>query len=74
MKTASGRRHFTYLRGRNAEWLALAWLMLKGYRPLGRRYAVAGGVSKVVPVDLHVRGCPPSPVEILKGLIALLDD
>jgi Ni,Fe-hydrogenase III small subunit len=36
-------------------------------------YAVAGGVSKVVPVDLHIRGCPPSPVEILKGLIALLD-
>jgi len=35
-------------------------------------YAVAGGVSKVVPVDLHIRGCPPSPVEILKGLIALL--
>src|ERR1041384_1558052 len=36
-------------------------------------YAVAGGVSKVVPVDLHIRGCPPSPVEILKGLIALLE-
>ena len=35
-------------------------------------YAVAGGVSNVVPVDLHIRGCPPSPTEILKGLIALL--
>ncbi len=35
-------------------------------------YAVSGGVSQVVPVDLHIRGCPPSPVEILKGLIALL--
>ena len=35
-------------------------------------YAVAGGVSNVVPVDLHIRGCPPSPIEILKGLIALL--
>jgi len=35
-------------------------------------YAVVGGVSSVVPVDLHVRGCPPSPTEILKGLIALL--
>jgi len=35
-------------------------------------YAVAGGVSKVVPVDLHIRGCPPPPTEILKGLIALL--
>jgi Ni,Fe-hydrogenase III small subunit len=36
-------------------------------------YAVVGGVSDVVPVDLHIRGCPPSPTEILKGLIALLD-
>jgi Ni,Fe-hydrogenase III small subunit len=36
-------------------------------------YAVAGGVSDVVPVDLHIRGCPPSPTAILKGLIALLD-
>src|ERR1041385_5127622 len=37
-------------------------------------YAVAGGVSTVVPVDLHIRGCPPSPIEILKGLIVLLSD
>jgi Ni,Fe-hydrogenase III small subunit len=37
-------------------------------------YAIVGGVSKVVPVDLHIRGCPPSPTEILKGLIALLGE
>ena len=36
-------------------------------------YAVTGGVSKVVPVDLHIPGCPPSPTELLKGLIALID-
>jgi Ni,Fe-hydrogenase III small subunit len=36
-------------------------------------YAVTGGVSNVVPVDLHIRGCPPSPNELLKGLIALLE-
>jgi len=35
-------------------------------------YAVTGGVSKVVPVDLHIPGCPPRPIEILKGLLALL--
>src|ERR1700730_2194783 len=35
-------------------------------------YAVAGGVSKGGPVDLQICGCPPSPNEILKGLIALL--
>jgi Ni,Fe-hydrogenase III small subunit len=36
-------------------------------------YAVEGGVASVVPIDLHIRGCPPSPIAILKGLIALLE-
>jgi Ni,Fe-hydrogenase III small subunit len=35
-------------------------------------YAVVGGVSAVIPVDLHVPGCPPSPTEIMKGLLTLL--
>jgi len=37
-------------------------------------YAVVGGVKDVVPVDLHIRGCPPSPTELLKGLAALLEN
>ena len=36
-------------------------------------YAVTGGVGDVVPVDIHIRGCPPSPEQLLKGLIALLE-
>jgi Ni,Fe-hydrogenase III small subunit len=36
-------------------------------------YAIAGGVSGVVPVDLHIRGCPPRPVQLLQGLLALLE-
>src|SRR2546423_1528213 len=35
-------------------------------------YAVVGGVSEVVPVAPHIPGCPPSPTDILKGLLALL--
>jgi len=35
-------------------------------------YACVGGVSNVVPVDLHISGCPPSPSALLKGLLALL--
>ena len=35
-------------------------------------YAVAGGVEAVVPVDLAIPGCPPRPVAILSGLLALL--
>src|SRR5437016_1668875 len=36
-------------------------------------YAVIGGVSGVVPVDLHIRGCPPDPIQLLKGLLTLLE-
>lgn len=36
-------------------------------------YAIVGGVSEVVPVDLHIRGCPPTPTDLLKGLIALIE-
>jgi Ni,Fe-hydrogenase III small subunit len=35
-------------------------------------YAVEGGVKDVVPVDLHIPGCPPSPKALLAGLLALL--
>src|SRR5271165_2994664 len=35
-------------------------------------YAIAGGVSSVVPVDLVIPGCPPSPATLLRGLLALM--
>src|SRR6202451_3353313 len=33
--------------------------------------AVVGGVSAVVPVDLVIPGCPPSPLRLLAGLLSL---
>jgi Ni,Fe-hydrogenase III small subunit len=36
-------------------------------------YAVAGGISSAVPVDLHIKGCPPNPEQLLEGLRALLE-
>ena len=36
-------------------------------------YAVVGGVSEVVPVDLHIPGCPPTPTALLKGLLTLIE-
>jgi Ni,Fe-hydrogenase III small subunit len=36
-------------------------------------YAVVGGVSRVVPVDLHILGCPPRPAQLLAGLLTLLE-
>ena len=36
-------------------------------------YAVEGGVRHVLPVDLHIRGCPPRPADLLRGLLALME-
>src|SRR5216110_2705554 len=37
-------------------------------------YAVIGAIEKVIPVDLHIPGCPPTPTALLQGLIALMDE
>src|SRR5246127_226109 len=36
-------------------------------------YACVGAVSKVIPVDLVIRGCPPAPADLLQGLLWLLN-
>ena len=40
--------------------------------PFRGSYAVAGGVAEVLPVDLLIPGCPPTPAQVLEGLLALL--
>ena len=35
-------------------------------------YAIEGGVASALPVDLVIRGCPPRPEQLLRGLLALL--
>ncbi len=37
-------------------------------------YACAGPVSAVIPVDLVIGGCPPAPVDLLKGLLGLMEE
>ena len=36
-------------------------------------YAVANGIADAVPVDLAIAGCPPSPDQLLNGLLTLLE-
>ncbi len=36
-------------------------------------YAVAGGAEAALPVDLAIRGCPPTPTQLLEGLRCLLE-
>lgn len=36
-------------------------------------YAVVGGVDKVISVNVFVPGCPPEPIDILRGILSALD-
>jgi Ni,Fe-hydrogenase III small subunit len=38
----------------------------------GESYASRGRVSNVIPVDVAIPGCPPSPTRILQGILAAL--
>ena len=35
----------------------------------GESYASCGRVANVLPVDVEVPGCPPEPVELLRGIL-----
>ena len=35
-------------------------------------YAIAGGAGDVLPVDVSIPGCPPSPKALLRGLLAVM--
>ena len=36
-------------------------------------YACAGAVANVIGVDLVIRGCPPTPTDLLRGLLSLFE-
>jgi Ni,Fe-hydrogenase III small subunit len=38
----------------------------------GESYASRGGVSNVIPVDAFIPGCPPTPFDLLKGILRLI--
>jgi Ni,Fe-hydrogenase III small subunit len=38
----------------------------------GESYASCGRVSNVIPVDVVVPGCPPSPTQILQGILTAI--
>jgi Ni,Fe-hydrogenase III small subunit len=38
----------------------------------GRSYATLGGVAGVIPVDVAIPGCPPTPRALLQGILAAI--
>ncbi|MEI6542732.1 MAG: NADH-quinone oxidoreductase subunit B family protein [Methylococcales bacterium] len=39
----------------------------------GVSYASCGAVSNVIPVDMTIAGCPPTPIALMKGLLGLIN-
>ena len=54
------------------KWVVAAGACARDGHVFKGSYAIVGGVCDVVPVDLHIPGCPPTPLMLLKGLIALM--
>jgi Ni,Fe-hydrogenase III small subunit len=38
----------------------------------GESYASCGGIGKVIPVDVAVPGCPPTPIAIMQGILTAI--
>lgn len=39
----------------------------------GESYATCGRVSTVIPVDVAVPGCPPTPLQIMQGILTAIE-
>jgi Ni,Fe-hydrogenase III small subunit len=54
------------------KWVVAAGDCAAGCGVFATSPACVGAVAKVVPVDLTIPGCPPTPTQLLQGLLALL--
>lgn len=63
----------TYRATPDPKWVVAVGDCAAGCGVFAGSYACVGRVSEVIPVDLHIRGCPPSPTALLQGLIALVE-
>ncbi len=62
----------TYEAMPNPKWVISAGDCARDGGVFANSYAVVGGVDSVIPVDGHVPGCPPTPLQLLQGLYSLL--
>src|SRR6201984_440310 len=57
----------TYRATPSPKWVVAAGDCAIGCGVFAGSYAVAGSVGDVVPVDMRIPGCPPTPTALLKG-------
>lgn len=63
----------TYLATPDPKWVVAAGDCASGCGMFSGSYACVGRVADVIPVDLHIPGCPPTPTQLLTGLVSLLE-
>jgi len=63
----------TYAATPAPKWVVAVGDCSAGCGVFAHSYACVGAVSKVIPVDLVIRGCPPTPTDLLQGLLGLLN-
>jgi Ni,Fe-hydrogenase III small subunit len=63
----------TYAATPGPKWVVAVGDCAAGCGVFAESYATVGAVDSVVPVDLVIPGCPPKPVDLLKGLLTLID-
>ena len=70
MRTALER---TYAATPDPKWVVAVGDCAAGCGVFAESYATVGSVEKVIPVDLVIKGCPPKPIDLLKGLLTLME-
>ncbi|MGH7024912.1 MAG: NADH-quinone oxidoreductase subunit B family protein [Caulobacteraceae bacterium] len=63
----------TWLATPSPKWVVAAGACAIGGGLFGGGYACARGVEAVVPVDLRIPGCPPTPTALLAALLTLME-
>ena len=62
----------TYAATPSPKWVVAAGACAIDGGLFGGGYACEAGVAAVIPVDLRIPGCPPTPAALLRGLLSLM--
>ena len=62
----------TYAATPAPKWVVASRRLRRRRRRVRRQLRGRDGVASVLPVDLVIPGCPPSPAALMKGLLALM--
>jgi Ni,Fe-hydrogenase III small subunit len=62
----------TYVATPAPKWVVAAGDCAAGCGVFADSYACVGAVARILPVDLTIRGCPPTPLQLLQGLLWLV--